>query len=174
MSWMRKFVAAGAGLALMSLASVSAQELDPKVIGFKLPDQIEWKTNPAGTNRTAVLQGDPSKPGPYAQLLQWLPGNMSRPHFHPNDRFFIVLSGTWWVGSGPEFKPDATVPMPAGSHVIHYAKGVHYDGAKAEQRPSWSGERGRRRARRSRRRRRPSELRRSVAEDRRERVEGLR
>jgi hypothetical protein len=61
MSLMRKFVAAGAGLALMSLASVSAQELDPKVIGFKLPDQIEWKTNPAGTNRTAVLQGDPSK-----------------------------------------------------------------------------------------------------------------
>jgi hypothetical protein len=58
---------------------------------------------------------------------------MSRPHFHPNDRFFIVLSGTWWVGSGPEFKPDATVPMPAGSHVIHYAKGVHFDGAKDEQ-----------------------------------------
>ena len=80
----------------------------------------------------AVLQGDPSKPGPYAMLLQWLPGNMSRPHFHPNDRFFIVVSGTWWVGSGPEFKPDATVPMPAGSHVIHYAKGVHFDGAKAE------------------------------------------
>jgi hypothetical protein len=23
--------------------------------------------------------------------------------------------------------------MPAGSHVIHYAKGVHYDGAKGEQ-----------------------------------------
>ena len=78
------------------------------------------------------LQGDPSKPGPYAMLLQWLPGNISRPHFHPNDRFFIVVSGTWWVGSGPEFKPDATVPMPAGSHVIHYAKGVHFDGAKSE------------------------------------------
>ena len=67
-----------------------------------------------------------------AVLLQWLPGKMIRPHFHPNDRFFIVVSGTWWVGSGPEFKPDATVPMPAGSHVIHYAKGVHFDGAKDE------------------------------------------
>jgi hypothetical protein len=29
-----------------------------------------------------------------ATELQWLPGNMSRPHFHPNDRFFIVVSGT--------------------------------------------------------------------------------
>jgi hypothetical protein len=24
------------------------------------------------------------------------------------------------------------VPLPAGSSVIHYAKGVHYDGAKTE------------------------------------------
>ena len=116
----------------MSAVVGQAQQLDPKIIGFKLPDQIEWKSNPSG-NRTAVLQGDPTKPGPYAVLLQWLPGNMSRPHFHPNDRFFIVVSGTWWVGAGPNFDPNSTVAMPAGSHVIHYAKGVHYDGAKDEQ-----------------------------------------
>ena len=24
------------------------------------------------------------------------------------------------------------MPIPAGSHVIHYAKGVHFDGAKDE------------------------------------------
>src|ERR1700754_665749 len=128
-----RLVAAAGMLVVMSLATVGAQQLDPKIVGFKLPDQIEWKTNPAGTSRNAVRQGDPSKAGPYAMLLQWLPGNMSRPHFHPNDRFFIVVSGTWWVGSGPEFKPDTTVPMPAGSSVTHFAKGVHYDGAKDEQ-----------------------------------------
>jgi hypothetical protein len=124
-----------AGFAVaMSAASAVAQNvtLDPAIVAFKLPDQIEWKSNAAGTNRSVVLQGDPSKPGPYAMLLQWLPGNMSRPHFHPNDRFFMVLAGTWWVGSGPNFDPNATVPMPAGSHVIHYAKGVHFDGAKDE------------------------------------------
>ncbi len=125
----------GAGflLALLSIAAATAQQLDPKVVTFKLPDQIVWKDNPKSGNRSAVLQGDPSKPGPYAMLLQWLPGNMSRPHFHPNDRFFIVVSGTWWVGSGPVFDPNATVPVPAGSYVIHYAKGVHFDGAKDEQ-----------------------------------------
>jgi hypothetical protein len=133
MALVARLVSAVIVVAAMSVATVTAQQLDPKVVGFKLPDQIEWKANPAGTNRSVVLQGDPTKPGPYAMLLQWLPGNMSRPHFHPNDRFFIVVSGTWWVGSGPEFNPDATVPMPAGSHVIHYAKGVHFDGAKSEQ-----------------------------------------
>jgi hypothetical protein len=131
MNRMTKFLAAAAALTLVTATAVSAVELDPKIIGFKLPDQIKWTDNPSG-NRTAVLQGDPSKPGPYAVLLTWLPGKMSRPHFHPNDRFFIVVSGTWWVGNGPNFNPEATVPMPAGSHVIHYAKGVHYDGAKTE------------------------------------------
>jgi hypothetical protein len=126
---------AGAGmvLAALSIATATAQQLDPKVVAFKLPDQIDWKDNPQGGNRSAVLQGDPSKAGPYAMLLQWLPGNMSRPHFHPNDRFFIVISGTWWVGSGPKFDPGATVPVPAGSFVTHFAKGVHFDGAKDEQ-----------------------------------------
>jgi hypothetical protein len=130
----RKLLGSAIGLLAMLAATVTgAQQLDPKVVGFKLPDQITWTDNTRAGNRTAVLQGDPAKPGPYAVLLQWLPGNMSRPHFHPNDRFFIVVSGTWWVGSGPAFDPNATVPMPAGSHVIHYAKGVHFDGAKDEQ-----------------------------------------
>jgi hypothetical protein len=43
-----------------------------------------------------------------------------------------VLSGTWWMGSGPRFDPDSTVPVPAGSFVTHYGKGIHYDGAKDE------------------------------------------
>ncbi len=139
---MHKFavVLAAAMTALVTLAllpgSSSAQQpitLDPAVIAFKLPAQIPWIDNPKAGNRTAVLQGDPAKPGPYAALLQWSPGNMSRPHFHPNDRHFIVVSGTWWVGSGGKYDPDATVPIPAGSSVTHFAKGVHYDGAKGEQ-----------------------------------------
>ena len=58
---------------------------------------------------------------------------MSRPHFHPNDRFITVLSGTWWVGTGTKFDPaNLTVPMKEGSFVTHFAKGVHWDGAKDE------------------------------------------
>jgi hypothetical protein len=128
-----KLVGAGIVLAVLSIAAATGQQLDPKVVTFKLPDQIAWKDNPKAGNRSAVLQGDPTKPGPYAMLLQWLPGNMSRPHFHPNDRFFIVISGTWWVGSGPTFDPNATVPVRAGSFVTHFAKGVHFDGAKDEE-----------------------------------------
>ena len=99
-------------------------------VDWVLPSEIKWVKNAAGTNEQAILFGDPNKPGPYVVRLKWLPGNMSRPHTHPNDRFFIVISGTWWVGSGTKFDPNGTVPMPAGSYVIHKAGQPHYDGAK--------------------------------------------
>jgi hypothetical protein len=55
---------------------------------------------------------------------------MSRPHFHANDRYITVLSGTWWVGTGAKYDPDSTVAIPAGSYVTHFAKQIHWDGAK--------------------------------------------
>ncbi len=102
-------------VALMLGAQAQAIELDPKIVGFKLPADIKWNENTRSGNRTAILQGDPTKPGPYAMLLTWLPGNMSRPHFHPNDRFFMVLSGTWWVGNGGKFDTGGDRP-DAGRH----------------------------------------------------------
>jgi len=105
---------------------------DPGALTLKAPDQIEWKDN--GGNRTTTLAGDPNKPGLYVQMLMWKKGNnFSRPHSHPNDRFITVLSGTWWVGTGDNFDPaNLTVPMKPGSFVTHFAKGVHWDGAKDE------------------------------------------
>jgi hypothetical protein len=118
-------------LALPGAATVTAAEVDPTIAAFQLPEQIKWLQNPSNPGvQQAVLYGDPSKPGLYIVLVKWLPGNMSRPHFHPNDRFITVISGTWWVGTGPKYDPDSTVPMPAGTFVTHYGKKVHYDGAK--------------------------------------------
>ncbi len=104
-------------------------EPDPAVLAYRLPDQINWKTSREGVS-VAVLHGDPSKPGLYIILVKWAAGHMSRPHFHPNDRFITVISGTWWVGTGAKFDPDTTTPLPAGSYVTHFGKQIHYDGAK--------------------------------------------
>ena len=119
---------------LLPNLSAHAVELNPAAVTFKLPDQIKWKTNSefAGIE-TAVLAGDPSKPGLYVVMAKWLAGNhFSRPHFHPHDRFITVLKGTWWVGTGTKFDTNATVPMPAGTFVTHYGEQVHFDGAKNE------------------------------------------
>jgi len=130
---MRSFVLASLALASWSYAALGA-ELDPKVLAFKLPDQLKWRdpTGAAGVNQ-AILQGDPTKPGLYVVLNRFKPGNFSRPHFHPNDRFITVVKGTWWIATGNKFDPALAVAMPAGSFVTHFAKEVHWDGAKDEE-----------------------------------------
>jgi len=106
-------------------------DLNPAMVTYLHPDQIKWTGNPSVAQQ-AVLMGDPTKPGMYVVLVKWYPHNFSHPHTHPNDRYAMVLSGTWWVGSGTKFDPDATVPMPAGSYVVDLAKQPHFDGAKDE------------------------------------------
>ncbi|KRR19636.1 hypothetical protein CQ14_17040 [Bradyrhizobium lablabi] len=121
-------------LALTAMTGIgAAAELNPAAVIYKLPDQIPWgPVNPAGA-QSAVVVGDPSKPGFYMVYNKWTKGNhFSRPHFHPNDRYIVVLQGTWWVGSGPKFDPANSTPMPAGSFVTHFGKQVHWDGAKDE------------------------------------------
>ena len=111
----------------------TAAEPDPAVLGYKLPGDLKWNESPTYPGlRNAVLYGDPTKPEPYALRNRFSPNTFSRPHFHPNDRVIVVISGTWWIGTGEKFDPDSTKPMPAGSVVVHYAGKVHYDGAKDE------------------------------------------
>jgi hypothetical protein len=128
-----RHVAFGLALAIMVMSAPgsigTAADLDPKAIAIQLPAQIKWVKQGAGAE-SAVLVGDPSKPGLYVVLQKWLPHNNSRPHFHPNDRYITVISGTWWVNTGPNYDPDGMKPVPAGSFVTHFAKEVHYDGAK--------------------------------------------
>ena len=95
--------------------------------------KIKWKT-PLGIApdvENAVLVGDPTQHGLYVVMVKWLAGNhFSHPHFHSHDRFITVIKGTWWVGTGTKFDPDAMVPMPAGTFVTHFGGQVHFDGAK--------------------------------------------
>lgn len=119
-------------LMLAPRLSVLAGTLDPKAIAYKLPDQIQWKETASGSQE-AVLLGDPSKTGLYIILVKWLPHRMSHPHYHPNDRFAMVIKGPWYVGTGPKFDPDGTTPVPAGTFAEHFGKQIHYDGAKDQE-----------------------------------------
>jgi quercetin dioxygenase-like cupin family protein len=111
-----------------------AGELDPAGLVYKWPEQLKWRdpTGAAGVNQ-AVLHGDPTKTGLYVVLNRFKPGNFSKPHFHPNDRFITVVKGTWWVATGNKVDKANMVPMPAGSFVTHFGNQVHWDGAKDEE-----------------------------------------
>jgi hypothetical protein len=123
------------GLGLACSAALSAAEgpfatLNPKAISIRLPSDIQWKGPNTEGLEIIPLAGDASKPGIYVVLAKWYAHHLSRPHFHPNDRFITVLSGTWWVNTGRKYDPDHMKPVPAGSFVTHYANEVHYDGAQ--------------------------------------------
>lgn len=93
---------------------------------------IKWMPTRFGTP-FAVLAGNVSQPGPYEVRVRFPPGVMSPPHFHAETRYILVLKGTWWVGSGPTGDPRDTIPLPAGTFVVHHPNQVHYDGAKDEE-----------------------------------------
>ncbi len=120
-------------LAIAVPAALFSAEPDPAVMSFKLPGDLKWADNAEYPGLVSVvLYGDPNKPGPYAVRNRFAPGVMSRPHFHSTDRFVVVVSGTWWVGTGDKFDPNSTKALPVGSIAVHNAGKVHYDGAKTE------------------------------------------
>jgi quercetin dioxygenase-like cupin family protein len=107
---------------------------DPSMVKYWTSDEFKWR-DPSGAaplNQT-VLQGDPAKEGLYVQLNRYKPGAYSRPHFHPNDGFVMVIKGTLYVGTGRKFDTNEMVAMPTGTFMQHFGKQVHYQGAKDEE-----------------------------------------
>jgi quercetin dioxygenase-like cupin family protein len=98
------------------------------------PAQVVWTDRPGFEGvQFATIAGDPSKPGLYIIRVKFSPGRMTRPHWHPDDRYVVIISGTWYMGEGDSFDPDKTVPLKPGSYAKHPATVHHYDGAKDEE-----------------------------------------
>jgi hypothetical protein len=117
----------------LGLISRSAEALNPAETQITLPSQYQWTAwtgGPPHSAEMATLYGGLDQPGPYVVLMRWYPGFMSAPHTYRTDRLCFVLSGTWWVNSGANFDPDATVPVAAGGFVRRVAHTPHYDGVK--------------------------------------------
>ncbi len=102
---------------------------DPSHIPMVLPKDITW-TGQEGRQQQGLLFGDPNKPGLYGLAIKWYPGSFSQPHFHDQERYAYVISGTWWVSSSNVYDEKLTYPARAGTVVIDKANTVHWDGAR--------------------------------------------
>ena len=118
------------GGALLAAARPAAPDLNPAAIRILTPDQIKWDDDTARGEGTAVLAGDPNKPGLYGVIIKWYPGNFSQPHFHDQERYAYVISGTWWVSTSNVYDEKTTYPVRAGTVAIDKANTVHWDGAR--------------------------------------------
>ena len=117
----------------LGLSGGRAEAINSSETQVTVPDQVKWTAWPAGRPHgaeMATLFGRLDKPGEYVVLMKWYPGYMSAPHSYVTDRLCLVLSGTWWVNSGRDFDPNATVPVPPGGFVRRVAHTPHYDGVR--------------------------------------------
>ena len=127
----RLTVACLAFAALAVVPTVAPAETDAGGFERILPEQFVYSDVPNGRGvQMTVVSGDPSRPGIYVIRAKFPPGIMSTPHFHDEDRYVVVVKGTWYTGTDADWDPAKTIALPTGSFMKHPAKAVHFDGAK--------------------------------------------
>jgi quercetin dioxygenase-like cupin family protein len=117
------FLALG-GLAV-SLAA-SAQNIETRVL--RLPQDIVF--GGAGTAQTTVLYGDPKRSGMYVYRTKLAAGSKNVPHWHPEERTAVILSGTLYYGLGERWDESKLIAFPAGTFVSEPPKLPHFAWAK--------------------------------------------
>jgi hypothetical protein len=124
-----------AGLILSAVAwnatSLLAQHGDVAMkAAVSRPDNIRWQAGPPSLPpgaEFAVLEGDPSKPGPFALRIKVPDGYRIPPHTHPKTERVTILAGTFRLGMGEKFDAiKAAEVMPAGSYGTWPAGMKHY------------------------------------------------
>ena len=106
----------------------------PEAVKRVNAENLKWVDEPDGLGfKTAIVEGDPAKPGLYIIQVKFPPWVMSKPHFHPEARYATVIKGTWYTGAGDLFEPNKTVALKPGSFMKHPSNAHHFDGSKGEE-----------------------------------------
>jgi quercetin dioxygenase-like cupin family protein len=99
------------------------------------PSELTWADAPpslAPGAKMAVLEGDPSKKGPFTVRLQSPDGYKVPPHTHPTTERITVLSGSFHLGMGEKFDENAAHEMAPGSFAVLPAGMKHFGSATGE------------------------------------------
>ena len=118
-------------LALTGVSDTAQSEEAVAEFVYLQPADVTFEQDPATPGLAyAELSGSPEEEGVYVIRLRISPGTkLFRPHFHDQDRFITVISGTWAFGRGDSGKCEDTIPLTAGSYVMHPKGAVHFDGS---------------------------------------------
>ncbi len=96
---------------------------------MKRPNELEWKDGPASLpagSKVSLVEGDPSKPGPFTLRLQLPPNYKIPPHWHPAIEHITVLDGEFAMGTGEKFDKTKATILPRGGIAVMPIKFKHY------------------------------------------------
>lgn len=99
------------------------------------PDTIKWQDGPPSLPpgaKIAVLEGDPTKPGPFVFRVKVPDGYKIPPHTHPKPERVTVVSGTFNLGMGDKFDATRTEALPAGTYGTWPTGMKHFVWVKGE------------------------------------------
>jgi quercetin dioxygenase-like cupin family protein len=120
---MKKFLITAALIALTGAAF--AQHADTVIKA----DALKWVDVPALPKgvQTAVLVGDPTKPGElYVTRLKFPANYQIPPHTHAYaTQILTVISGSFALGEGEKFEKKGEL-LKAGSVLVHSGKSPHF------------------------------------------------
>ena len=92
-------------------------------------ENLHWTTSPSGA-QVAWVVGVEKDPNLYLLRVKLPQGTKTSPHTHPDERIFMVLTGTLLVGFGEAFDETKLVPVPTGAAFVVPAGVPHYAWAK--------------------------------------------
>lgn len=125
-----------AGLVLIGTTATANRAANASAgtgMSIHVPSALPWSKGPPGLPAGAsivVLEGDPSKPGPFTLRLKFPAGYRIPPHWHPRVERITVLEGTFLLGDGERFDPQALREMPPGSFAFIPTGHRHFAEAK--------------------------------------------
>jgi len=97
--------------------------------GIVRPAELKFLAMPNGTYQADVV-GQAAKPGTYAVRTKLPAGLRIPPHYHPDARIVIVLTGTLYFGYGDRFDEAAMTALPPGTVFTEPQGQFHYSWAK--------------------------------------------
>ncbi len=116
--------------AVLSLAALATNADATNAPLVFYPEQLTWVPNPALPEAfTAVIVGKPGMFGPFTTRVRLPAGTIFKPHYHPEDRVYTVISGIFYIGFGDRYDPEQLRAYPPGSVITVPGGTAHFHAA---------------------------------------------
>jgi anti-sigma factor ChrR (cupin superfamily) len=133
---MKRFaVYAAAAIVAIGVTAAYADSMGSAKAVIFTPSTMAWMPGQGqipSTVSVAVLDGDPTKAGPFTLRLKIPDGTKFPVHFHDDTERVTVISGIFKAGIGSTFDESKMMELPAGSFCVLPAGLRHYAMAKGE------------------------------------------